>query len=467
MKTSVNEAGVIIEHGAQDWQIFQQDESGESTIPLRGRWLTQATYKTARVMVRLLVENDLQVVTRALDWLPAETSREGVWSVELRHVPRGGLYRIETTLQLDGSAIEWSQRGDMVHHVGVGDIWVIAGQSNAAGYGKSPVQDGPEMGVHMFDASGEWRLATHPLSDSTGTRYPANREFGNGSHSPYLAFGRKLKNSLGYPIGLIPAAMGGSPLSAWVKSVNGGLFDNMLAYLRDAGGSCRGMVWYQGCSDTGPADRAVYLARFTEMVSDIRRRLNHPRLPVITAQLNRCVSVAPDNPLNEGWEAIREIQRQAARTLDGVYVIGTLDVGLSDGIHNDSAGNMVIGGRMADAAIGAVYGRDVKYLHPDLQTARRVGALAIELVFDNVDARLSYEVRIPSLYPFAVRDEEGVVPVSDWKITGNDKIQLELARPLVGKATVTGAPTSCPPSILPFDVCGYRPMLAFTSDVRE
>jgi sialate O-acetylesterase len=467
MKTALNEAGVIIEQGALNWQIFQQNENGEATIALRGRWLTQAAHKTARVMVRLLVENDLQAVTRSLDWSPAETSREGAWSIELRHVPRGGLYRIETTLQLDGSPLEWSQRGDMVHHIGVGDIWVIAGQSNAAGYGKSPVQDGPEMGVHMFHASGEWRLATHPLSDSTGTQYPGNRETSNGSHSPYLAFGRKLKNALGYPIGLIPAAMGGSPLSAWVKSVNGGLFDNMMAYLRDAGGACRGMVWYQGCADTGPDGPSVYAARFAEMVSDFRRALKDARLPVITAQLNRYVAIRPDDPVNEGWDAIREIQRQAARTLDGVYVIGTLDVGLSDGIHNDSAGNMVIGGRLADAALGAVYGRDVKYLHPDLRTARRAGTQAIELVFDNVDARLSYEVRIPSLYPFAVRDEAGIVPVTEWKITGNDKIQLELARPLVGKARVTGAPTACPPSILPFDVCGYRPMLAFTSDIME
>lgn len=467
MKPAKQEVGVIIEQGAQDWQIFQQNAAGVAEIALRGRWRTQNAYQSARVMARVVAETELHAVTRALDWTAAETSPDGTWSVVFKSVPRGGLYRIETGLQMDGAAIEWSQRGDAVHHIGVGDVWVIAGQSNSAGYGKSPIHDGPELGVHMFHACGEWRLATHPLSDSTGTQYPANREGANGSHSPYLAFGRKLKNALGYPIGLIPAALGGSPLSAWVKSVNGVLYDNMLAYLRDAGGGCRGMVWYQGCSDTGPAERVVYLSRFAEMVSDFRESMNDPRLPVITAQLNRVVSEPYDRPVHEGWEVIREIQRQAARTLDHVYVIGTVDLGLSDCIHNNSAANLVIGERMANTALGAVHGRDVKFLHPDLKEARLVGEQAIELIFDHVDTRLNFETRQSVNFPFAVRDESGAVRVSNCVVTAKEVVQLELARPLTGKATVTGAPTACPPSVVPFDISGYLPMLAFTAEVKR
>ena len=467
MKQAKNEVGVVIEQGAQDWQIFQQGPGGVADIVLRGRWLTQNPHQHARVMVRVVDETELHAVTRSLDWMPAETRPDKTWSAALKNVPCGGLYRIETGLQLDETPVEWSQRGDAVHHIGVGDLWVIAGQSNSAGYGKSPIHDGPELGVHMFHAAGDWRLATHPLSDSTGTQYPANREGANGSHSPYLAFGRKLKHALGYPIGLIPAALGGSPLSAWVKSVNGVLFDNMLAYLRDAGGACRGMVWYQGCSDTGPAERTVYMSRFAEMVADFRKSLNNPHLPVITAQLNRVVSEPYDRPVHEGWDVIREIQRQAAKTLEHVYVVGTVDLGLSDCIHNNSAANLVIGERMANTALGAVHGRDVKFLHPDLKEARCVGEQAIELIFDNIDTRLNFECRQPENYPFAVTDESGVVRVSDWKSTAKDTLLLELARPLVGKATVTGAPTACPPAVVPFDICGYLPMLAFTAAVTR
>lgn len=464
---SMNEIGVIIDNGPQNWQITQQNSRGTADISLSGRWLTRNPHKSAVVLARIVWEHDQHAITRALDWNRADMEPGNRWAITMRDIPRGGLYRIETCLQLDGSPVEWSQRGDMIHFLGVGDVWIIAGQSNSAGYGRSPITDGPELGIHMFHAGGQWRLATHPLDDATGTKYPDNREGANPSHSPYLAFGRKLKAALGYPIGLIPAALGGSPLSSWHRKADGRLFANMLSYLRDAGSGCRGMLWYQGCSDTGPNERNTYLERFKEFVNDLRQELKSPSFPVITAQLNRYVGVPYGDACHAGWDAIREAQRQAARGIPGVYAIATLDLGLSDGIHNNSAANLVIGERMADVALGAVHGRGVKYLHPDLAEARSVGAKAIELVFDNVDGRLHFENNIPEQFPFAVRDAAGAAPVAGWSIPAKNVFRIELGRPLQAGATVTGAPTACPPAMVPFDICGYRPMLAFTAPVVQ
>ena len=345
-----DELGIIIESGAQDWQIFQQEADGSATVRLSGRWLANAPHKTAAVIVRVLHEDRYEAVSRSLDWCRATTRKDGSWRITLRGIPRGGLYRIETALQLDGCAVEWSPRGDLVHHVGVGDLWVITGQSNAAGYGKTPACDGPRLGVHLFHACGQWKLATHPLSDSTGTLYPANREGANASHSPWLAFAKKLNDVLGYPIGLVPASLGGSAVSAWSRKENGVLFENMLRYLRDAGGQIRGVVWYQGESDTGPDERKEYPRRFRDFVSDLRRCMKDQSLPVITAQLNRYIGEPYSSNVHEGWDVMRETQRQAAREMVNVFIISTLDLGLSDGIHTSSSGNLVIGDRMADTA---------------------------------------------------------------------------------------------------------------------
>jgi len=460
-----NDIGVIIERGAEDWQIFQQDAKGTATIRLSGRWLTEDPYTSAKVVVRLVREDCGEPVVLAHDWTRARTTKDGRWSVTLSGVPAGGLYRLETGLQLSGAAIEWSQRGDMVHHLGVGDVWVIAGQSNSAGYGKAPVVDSPELGVHMFHARGAWQLAAHPLSDSTGSRYAANREHANGSHSPYLAFARFLRRRLGYPIGLIPAALGGSPISAWAPSLDGTLFRNAQAYVRDAGGACRGVLWYQGESDTGEGDREAYLGRFRELVAGFREVFRTPLLPVITAQLNRYIGDTVRSQPPDGWDVIREAQRQAARQIDGVFVISTLDLALSDGIHIRSDSNLTIGERMAAVALGAVHGRDVKHLHPDLDEARRLSDSKLELVFANVDTRLHYENNHLDELPFAVRDESGPVPVEGWHIVKRNCLRLVLARPLQGTATIIGAPTALPPSIVPIDICGYRPMLGFTVTV--
>ena len=68
-----------------------------------------------------------------------------------------------------GHGIEWAQRGDTRQHWGVGDVWLIAGQSNCAGYGKDPVEDPSELGVHLLGNDLHWDLATHPLNDSTNS----------------------------------------------------------------------------------------------------------------------------------------------------------------------------------------------------------------------------------------------------------------------------------------------------------
>ena len=458
------ETGVIIEIGARDWQVFQQDADGTAAIALAGRWSAETPFKTATVIVRVMLEDEYQPVCGALDWRPALTRADGTWSAALRSVPRGGLYRIETALRLDNGPVEWAARGDAVHHVGVGDIWLIAGQSNATGYGKTPVHDPPELGIHMFRAAGDWALATHPLSDSTRTHYPANREGANGSHSPFLGFARALKRRLGYPIGLIPAALGGSGIAPWAPA-DGVLFRNMLDYVRDAGGRVRGLCWYQGCTDTLTPEGNHYLDLFRRFVEGARQALNDPALPVITAQINRVVNHAADAPTPPAWDRIREAQRQAARLLPGVYVISTLDCGLSDCIHNHSSANLVVGGRMAAMALGRVYGLDVPCLHPDLEHARRVDARTLDLVFANVVERLSFEVVAPGAFPFAVRDAAGDVPLTRIKQPGPDTLRLELGRELKGLATVTGAPGVNPPAVVPFDVSGYRPMLAFTAPV--
>ena len=462
---AAEETGVIIEAGAMDWQIFQQDRNGEAAITLSGRWTTAQAHTKAAVLVRVVREEGYEAVRSWLDWTRAAMTGKGGWKASLKPIPRGGLYRIETALQLDGGPLEWAVRGDMVHHLGVGDNWVITGQSNAAGYGKTPVEDGPELGIHFFHADGRWKLATHPLGDSTGSNYTPNRENANASHSPWLAFARRLRRELGYPIGLIPASLGGSPVSAWDRKTDGHLFTNMLAYIRDSGSPVCGAVWYQGESDTGPEQRKVYKRRFTAFVRDLRREMKNPELPVITVQLNRYVGEDHAAPVHANWEEMRELQRQLSHDLAQVPLFSIFDAGLSDGIHNDSRGNLLIGERAARSALGAVYGRDIPWQHPECIRAVRKGAIAIELRFAGVTGRLHYESRILRDYPFAVRDEEGEVGVTGFSLPAPDRFRIELARPLSGKATVTGAPTANPPSVVPFDIPGYRPMLGFTLPV--
>jgi hypothetical protein len=379
----------------------------------------------------------------------------------LSRIPAGGLYRLETRFrprnQLAG---EWSARGDMRHFVGVGDLWVVAGQSNAAGYGRDPADDPPELGVHLFRSNETWGLAAHPTNESTRARHRFTLEGSNPGHSFCIRFGKALRHALGHPIGLLQCALGGSALSAWnPREGNAPLFENMVRQVQNAGGQVRGVVWYQGESDTGsPALADSYAARFGDAVRAWREALGNPDLPVLTVQLNRLLGpVAAD--ADRLWSKLREQQRQAAATLDRVYVVPALDLPLSDAIHTSAHGNLQLGDRLARAALGAVYGRPGAWRAPHVRTATADGERRrIVLTFDNVASRM--ESLDLSSIPFRVEEGDRCVAIAKVAYPGDHTILLELEQPLRGAARIHGAYGVAPPPA-PMDVERWMPMLGF------
>lgn len=449
--------GAIIEQGPEDWQIAQQDERGEGRIELAGRWKFDIP---GQVEVRLVWEDTGVAVAAGLDWQAAQTEANGTWSTVLEPIPAGGLYRLETRLRTaDNLAGEWSPRGDMRHFCGIGDLWVIAGQSNSAGYGRGPYEDPVELGVHLFRNSEHWALAAHPLNESTDTQHAVNQEATNPGHSPYLQFGRTLKRTLSHPVGLVQTALGGSPLSRWNPSEPGAadLFDNMVQCVDKVGGKVRGIVWYQGESDAGTdADATRYAQRFQQAVAAWREALADAELPVLTVQLNRAYQPA-DPDADQHWSQVREAQRQVAQETPGVGVVPALDLPLSDLIHTSPAGNMLLGERLAQAALGMVYGRAVAWKAPDLAAARRQQD-RVELEFADVASRMdAIDLEANS---FRVEDAAGEVPVAAVVYPQDHRVELVLERPLQGAARVHGGYGKSPATV-PADMERFLPMLGF------
>ncbi len=452
--------GVIVEQGPQQWAIVQQ-RNGAASIGLSGKWRMDEPVRKAQAYARVIREESGETV---VDWTMAEMTEERGWSVVLNNVPAGGLYRIETCLQIDGNpAMEWAARGDMIHHIGVGDLWIIAGQSNAAGYGKGPVNDPPELGIQLLRNNGKWDLATHPFNESTNTLHIVNREMTNPGHSPFLSFAKLLKKELGYPIGLLQTALGGSPLKAWNPAEDGRLYRNMLSIVREAGGLVKGVVWYQGCNDCYPGEYESYGARFRQMVDQWRADLGEPELPFSTVQLNRYTGIDTKEEDDQAWGLVREYQRQAARDVPHVTVIPAIDCPLSDEVHNSPAGNLLIGERMARAVLASVYGRDVHFRAPEIADARYFisddGTPAVELAYDHVGG---YLLTIgPNQPVFTIEDEAGRAEIEAWSISGRNAIRIKLKRPLEGQAHIYGGYERNPAVYFPLDSLTYMPPLSF------
>ena len=389
-----------------------------------------------------------------VDWQDAQMSGRS-WKITLHAVPTGGLYKIDTRLRQANDP--WRLTGDKVFHAAVGDLWVIAGQSNAAGYGHGPAEDPPCLCVHAYGADLNWKLAMHPLHDTTNTTHSVNRDVGWVDHTPWLAFARQVYQAAGVPIGLLPLALGGSPLSAWDPGdASPVLYTNMMDVIGKVGGKVAGMVWYQGETDAGPELAPTYAKRFERFVTLMRAALKSPTLPVITAQLNRV-----DGNFNalkdRWWGVLREAQRQVARKLPNVAVVPTLDLPLSDIVHTSTAGNMILAERFSKAALAMAYGRKLNYRAPDLARASfSADRTLVHLDFDNVQGWLT-----PHATPtpeFIVEDDTGEVPVAEAVVSGA-RVTLKLSRMVQGRAHVHGALSPDPRISLRDE--DQRPILGF------
>ncbi len=331
-----------------DFAIIQRDGDGFGRAEYSGEYIPK---EGTAVIVRVVRENDNLIV---VPWYECETDGNE-WKAELI-IPQGGLYRIEVR-QADinnhykNNTRDWAPLISCARHVGVGDIFVLAGQSNMSGYGKDPAYDPPQLGVHLYNKSGNWVLASHPLFSVPDPQNEVN-DCCSGT-SPGLAFGRMMSNRLNIPVGLVSVALGGSSLESWNPAEEEPFLYDFLCEQIKAVGKFTGMLWYQGCNETGVTEEAEsYLEKFTQTVSLWRKEFGH--FPIATCQINRHAWKEEDRDKN--WGLVREAQRQAALTIPDVYVIPTMDLPTCDGIHNTSAACVTVGERLAGAFLKCHYG---------------------------------------------------------------------------------------------------------------
>lgn len=173
-----------------------QQKEGIADIALKGIVSVDGGI-AGSVYARVVREESGESVSQ---WTKARTEGENLWKVVLKGIPAGELYRVETGFDANDRAdMDGLMHGAMIHHVAVGDLYVIAGQSNSVGYGGDMVCDPPELGISLLRNSCRWDLASHPLNESKDTIHPVNQEYANPGHSPWLLFAKMVKRETDAP----------------------------------------------------------------------------------------------------------------------------------------------------------------------------------------------------------------------------------------------------------------------------
>lgn len=422
--------GVKISAGLSDWQVLQRHD-GKAEVSLCGRWrledgAVRAGVRSVTPVIRVMSELDQRVV---LPWTPcasrSEDGQNGEWDVTLA-LPQGGPYRVETSLDAVSAASgdHWMFHGDIRVHIGVGDVFVMAGQSNAAGYAKGVAFDPPDPRVCLLRNRGKWDMAAHPMNDATDAPDCANAPMGITGTSPFLAFGREYADAAGVPVGLIQAAQGGSPISRWDESRNGDLLRGMLGKMGDA---CA-VLWYQGCADASEELAPLYADSFAALVRDVRAHAGW-EVPFFTMQLNKYTS----QPDALAWAQIKELQRQAALTMPAVWLLPTSTLPMSDEVHNSAAGNVTLGGMLAKQVYSVLHGAG-DYAAPALEKAW-IDEGRLHLSF-SAQGDLMRAGAPTDLTDFWLEDENGAIAVTGLTVRGHEAV-LEAEKPLGGKVFVS------------------------------
>src|SRR5439155_9170141 len=133
--------------------------------------------------------------------------------------------------------------------------------------------------VLALNTDGKWIVARDPIHPKEGRIEP-----GMGPGIPFAI--EMLKADPKVTIGLVPCAVGGTPLRRWVKGAD--LYEKAVsrAKLAAQAGVIKGVLWHQGESDTGNQKNAEsYESRLTQMFKDLRQDLGLPDLPIVVGQL--------------------------------------------------------------------------------------------------------------------------------------------------------------------------------------
>lgn len=171
---------------------------------------------------------------------------------------------------------------------------------------------------------------------------------------------------------IVPSTFGYPPSAPW-QPIGGmtTLYNAMIAPLGSYG--LRGVLWYQGESNTGEADS--YRSLLGSLMADWRRQLG-AGLPFLVVQLPN-YGPAPVAAAESGWAVLREAQRQAVASDPHAGLAVTIDIGDPRNLHPTNKQD--VGRRLARAARHVIYGESIPPSGPmALRAAWRGSQIVVE-----------------------------------------------------------------------------------------
>ena len=340
------------------YQVFQRDANNLASIPV----VLEASEADATV-----VDADITGLGQAPPRDPAGRQQPRYLEGAVAGVPAGGPYTLRVVVERAGARVVAT-----VEPIFVGDLWVLAGQSNMQGVGDLVDVTPPHPQVMLLGMDGRWKPAEEPLHwlvdspDPVHSGDPATRaERSAREHKTRtkgaglgLPFAVSMVENTRIPVGLVACAHGGTSMEQWSPARKGeggqSLYGSMLRQVGLAGGKVKGMLWYQGESDTfSETAWKAYPEVLREFIASVRADFAQPELPFYLVQIGRFVTDRDPS----GWKAVQEAQRLLPQRVPNTAVVSVIDLELDDLIHVGTQGLKRAGQRLARIAQRELFGQ--------------------------------------------------------------------------------------------------------------
>ena len=359
-----------------------------------------------------------------------------------------------------------------------GEVWLCSGQSNM----RMTVARTSECDYGgVLDAEKEVAEANYPEIRFFTTKWEICSPATVGSNSAVAYFfGRALYKDLKTPVGLLTKAVGGTAVEYWIspkawtddltqKAVKAyepffqarkELFQTELANFKKqqaagkakgkeprlitepekyprgfsklftdhiapiAGYPMRGVVWYQG--ETNTQRSGAYRELLTALISGWRDAWHAPDLPFILVQLANFQPGGANGALSENWPRVRDIQRTVAGAVPHTGMAVAIDAGDPKNLHPPN--KQLVGKRAALIALQTVYGKPIESSGPTVKHAEWNGQ-KILLTFDHAEGGLTAKAEPLS---FTVAGADGIQHPATATIQGP---QIKVQSPAVPNPT--------------------------------
>lgn len=224
-------------------------------------------------------------------------------------------------------------------------LYLLVGQSNMAGRGKVEAEDQkPHDRVLMLSKDGHWVPAVDPMHfDKPSAGVGLGKTFG-------IHMAEANPNAT---IGLIPCAVGGSPIDSWKPGyfyapTKSHPWDDAIRRAKTAleSGTLQGILWHQGESDSSGQLAVAYGPKLQDLVARFRNELNAPNVPFIVGQLGQF----SDKPWDDAKKTVDAAHRNLAVSVpNAAFVPSDSLVAGPDGVHFDAPSLREFGKLYAEA----------------------------------------------------------------------------------------------------------------------